>query len=675
MSPIGVPPASLELLSLLVESTGVEVDSTAQSEVLERSSNFQEALESIGLRVRWIRAPLQAVGPLARRTQPVVGWSTQGSPWLLDGASKRGFRAVSVTSPRKPRWRSEAELTQIFGAEPTRWALVEPALPAAAMSSKGSPRTPSQRLAALLWLERRDGVVVMIYGLITGLLSLATPLAIQVLINWLAFGALLQPIILLGGLLLLSLSIVAGLRLLQRVAIETIERRIFVRMVSDLTTRLARVEASALDGLHGPELANRFFDVLTLQKAIRSLLLDGFTALLQIGVAVILLGLYNPWLLVFDVLLLLGMYIVLVPLGRNAEYTAIKESKAKYAVAAWIEEISRHSVALRMNRAEIAEGKSERLALAWLEQRTQHFRIVLRQYAGVQSFQALMSVALLIACGILVMQGQLTIGQLVAAEFIVNSALTGLVKFADKLDTLYDLMAGIDKLGALLDLPAESPDGLGVLPTSEPAEIELVELPHNTRELSLHLQPGSKTVLLTPPGDRHQELVQAIAGLRDPSKGIVRRDGTAVRLLRPSARYETVALIHPSDLIHGSIRENISLGNPQLTEHDIWHALAEVQLRERVEELGLQTIIPPQGGPLSIAEQRAILVARAIINQPRLVVADGILDGLPRANRDHLQQTLLRATAPWTSLLFTAEPFAPLPGVRAVDLRTQDGSL
>jgi len=666
----------VELLSVLTARAGVEITPELLSTAVARSERFEQAAQAVGLRVRWVVSTVDDAAPLARHDMPVVAWTDHGACWVLDGVAGPRVRAFPLDDPRGPRWMSLAQLRRQLGDGAIPWAMVEATLPAAPLASgSGALASPMRRLLSLLWMERRDGGVVVLYGTVAGLLSLATPLAIQVLINWLAFGALLQPIFLLGSALLVALALAAGLQLLQRMAVETIERRIFVRMVADLSGRLSRVQATALDGLHGPELANRFFDVLTLQKAASTLLLDGFTALLQVTVAVLLLGLYHPWLLLFDLFLLAGMAAALLPLGRGAQQTAINESKAKYAMAAWIEEIARHPVALRMNGAQIAERKAERLARAWLERRRDHFVVFLRQYAGVQALQVVMSVVLLVASGALVLRGQLTVGQLVAAEFIVNAALVGFAKFADKLDTVYDLLAGVDKLGTLLDLPPEEPVGLprdDNGPIGVSLEGATLRYPDGggIAPVDLELAPGSRTIVLGATSSGKSTLAQLVVGLRAPGMGHIRHDDVDLSQLRPEDRYRNVALLRPEDLLHGTVRENITMGRVWVDDTHVWKVLDAAGLRRRVEDLsgGLDTVLAPSGSPLSEIEQRCLLVARALVCPPRLMVVDGVLDGLPHPERHRLRDVLTDPGAPWTLLLLTADARVPAHPARLLTL-------
>ena len=669
VSEVATPSSLVELLQTLSVDMGLAVPdeeihaaAAAVDAATPWTSQLEEAGAGVGLAMRWLVAPVDDAMVLARPDLPVVGRSEAGVFWVLDGRGPGLVHGVPVDDPRGGQWMTAASLRRRVGSEAQTWALVEPILPAAPLASPEKPRSPWRRLQALLSLEGRDVVVVMLYGAVAGLLALATPLAIQVLINWLAFGALLQPILVVGSALFVCLALAAGLQLLQRLGVETIERRIFVRTVGDLAARLSRVRVAALDGASGPELANRFFDVLTLQKAASTLLLDGFTAVLQVAVAVTVLGLYHPWLLLFDVLLLAGMALVLFPLGRGAQRTAILESKAKYRVAAWIEEVARHPMMLRQDGSRLAERRAETLAREWLDTRRDHFAVFIRQYFGVQALQVLMSATLLVTSGILVLEGQLTIGQLVAAEFIVTTALLGFAKFADKLDTVYDLLAGVDKLGNLLDLPPERLSGLPGR-ANGPSDLELLGVAHSGSAgelgpLDLQVAPGERVLIAGPPGAGKSTLASIATGIRTPQHGVVRRQGIDLRELRPDARYRGVIKVCESDLLGGTVRDNVSLGRDGVTDPAIWAALDEVGLRRTVELLpqGLETMMTSGGHPLSLPDQRRLLIARAIVSEPRLVIVDGVLDGLPGDLRRRLQRVVSRLGVPWTLLLLTSEP-------------------
>lgn len=320
--------------------------------------------------------------------------------------------------------------------------------------------SPLRRTRQLLALEREDIVVIVIYGIALGLLSLAVPIAVQSLVNTVAFGSLIQPLVVLAVLLAVALTGAAILRALQVRIAEMLQRRLFVRIVTEIGGRLPRVSAKALEAANGPELLNRFFDVFTTQKSVASLLLGGVDALLIALVGLIVLAFYHPALLAFDIVLIICAILVLIPMGRGGTATSVAESKAKYAVAGWLEEMARHPLSFKLaGGEEFAAARINTLAGAYLAKRDRHFRIVFRQVVGALTIEVLASVSLLAVGGILVIERQLSIGQLVAAELIVTAVVASIAKLGGKVEVFYDLVAAVDKLGEILDLPIERSDG------------------------------------------------------------------------------------------------------------------------------------------------------------------------------------------------------------------------
>jgi ABC-type bacteriocin/lantibiotic exporter with double-glycine peptidase domain len=660
-----------ELLEELASKLGVSTHRAVRVRAVQHArgdnaeQRFADAAAALGLAARTLVGPLEEVVTLARPDAPVV-WraSTLGQPswWVADGWQRGRVRVRSMDDPRAARWMTPANLYELVSIPETVHALlVEKMWPAAALSATGEHVEPAERLRKLLYLERADVGIVVVFAVAIGILSLATPITIQVLINWVAFGALRQPILGLGFVLLVCLGLAAGLRVVQRITIEVLQRRLFVRAVSDISSRLARVKLEAFDGVHGPELLNRFFDVLTLQKATRALLLDGLSAALQAGVGLAVLAFYHPVLLLFDLVVIGAMALVLVPLGRGAQKTAIDESKAKYAVAGWMEEIARHPIAFKQGGATLGETRADALTQRWLAKREAHFRVFMRQYLGGQLVQVGLAVGLLVLCGALVLDGALTLGQLVAAEFIVASALAGFAKFTDKLETVYDLLAGVDKLGTVVDLPVERADGL---PISEGAAPELWLdgvrcaglTPTGEQGLDLMFPSGTVTSLWVPPDAGRARLAEICAGLRRPMVGRVLRDGLDMGYARPEVVHANTHLLRADGVIRGSLLDNVTLGREDIDEAEALMTMEQLGLGRYLRELseGAFTLVESGSSSLSRGQSAMLLVARAVVAGPGLVVVDGILDGLPQSVRRAAIQAL--ATSERTVVLLSEDP-------------------
>ena len=389
---------------------------------------------------------------------------------------------------------------------------------------------PLRRLWDFLTPDRAGIWIVVGSAIGLGILTLATPIAAQALVNFLAFGGLMQPLIVVGALLLFFLAFAGAIRVFKFYIVEILQRRVFVRVVSDLSARLPRVRVDAYDKGHGPELVNRFFDVLTVQKAGSALLIDGLDIALQATIGLFVLGFYHPILLMFDVALVAAIVFILLGLGRGAIASARRESDAKYKVASALEELANAPTTYKLAGApEFARSRLAGLASNYITARRGHFGVVLRQLLGAVTLHAVASTALLTLGGWLVINEQLTLGQLVAAELIVSVALQSFVKFGKQLEAYYDLMAGVDKLGILFDLPTEEDHGESHVPGAGGAELEL-------RDVTYHYPSGSTGIedfsLRVAPNER-----VAVRGTRRSGKSTLADlvSGLAGRRVRPRA--------------------------------------------------------------------------------------------------------------------------------------------
>ncbi len=523
---------------------------------------------------------------------------------------------------------------------------------------------PLARLRALLELERRDLWVVVIYSAGVGLLTLVVPVAVQAVVNFIAFGSLLQPLVILTLFVLVALGFSSVMNAFRVLTVEIIQRRLFVRVTTDFAQRLVRVKAEAFDRLYGPELVNRFFDVVTVQKSAAALLMDGLSLVMQTALGMVLLAVYHPLLLAFDVFLLLVMTVIIFVLGRGAVPTAIKESKAKYAIAAWLEEIAAHVPAFKSSSGTAyALGRTDALAQEYLVLRKTHFKVVLRQIIGSLALQAFASALLLGIGGFLVMRGQLTLGQLVAAELIVTTVVSGFSKFGKKLETYYDMLAALDKLGQMIDLPLER-DPSGAPPAAAgPASVELVDVRLEAAAgepaldgVSLQIAPGERLAVTGPSGSGKSALASLLYGLRRPESGVVLADGLDARDLSLTDLREKSALVRDADVIWDTIQHNVSMGRPDIDIAQVHAALEQVGLLADVLALpeGLKTQLGGGGAPLTGAQAVRLALARAIVGRPRLLIVDAVLDriGDPKVH-ELVCRTLFDEDAPWTLVCIT----------------------
>lgn len=526
--------------------------------------------------------------------------------------------------------------------------------------------SPTARLWGFVRTEKDDMWIAIIYSVVIGLLSLVVPLATQMLVNTVAFGALMQPVVILTLVVLAGLSFAGALQVLRAWVVEIIQRRFFVRIGCDLVQRLLRVSAESFDRHHGPELVNRFFEVITVQKGSALLLIDGLSLFMQTMLGMMLLAIYHPYLLVFDVVLLVAILLILFAGGRGAISTSIAESKAKYDVVAWLEELARHMITFHSGHGSAyAVRRADHLFATYVGYRAQHFRILIRQKIGFLALQAVASAVLLGVGGWLVIERQLTLGQLIAAELVVTAILSSLAKYSKYLETYYDLVAATDKLGHLEDIVVErngrdpiAARGKGVAYRLKSVSYGYPGRPNVLRELDWTIEPGVNIGLTGDSGKGKSTLLDMLYGLRTPTSGVVEIDDHDIRQMDLARVRSRIALVRSTEIFHGTIEDNLRLGNIDATTLEIRKALAGVGLLDEIAAMpdGLQTELATGGKPLSSGQAIRLLIARAILASPRLIILDECLDQIDDAvERDLLLDVLFDSAAPWSVLAATED--------------------
>lgn len=635
---------------------------------LEPAAVLQALAFDAGLITEIVR---RSVGDVLADAEPSYPWlairrGEDGRPEAIAVLRKSvgGAVVASPDSPAAPsRW-STASLCRWLGvpdaSSPTAWILAEPAAPLARLRSPGAePITPLARLRALLAGERRTLWVAVIYSVFIGLLTLVLPVAVQAMVNTLAFGNAIQPLVVLTFFVFVALTFSMGMNTARAKVVEIIQRSIFAKVATDVTWRLLHVRASAFDKHHGPELVNRFFDTVTVQKSASLLLIDGLSIAMQTVVSMLLLALYHPWLLAYDVLLVAGMVIIFFLLGHGAIRTSIYESKAKYALEAWLEQLAAKLVTFKSDGGHAyAVHRSHALLEDYLHYREAHFRILLRQIVGSFALQALASASLLGIGGWLVVERQLTLGQLVAAEIIVAGMMSAFTKFGKQLEVFYDLCAAIDKLGGLVDLPLERAGGDSEPAPSGPLGVEARNLaytmPGDTEPVlalaEWSVAAGDRVGITGPSGSGKSTLADVLFGLRTPGSGTLLVGGIDIRAIPLRALRQRVAVVRSIELFAGSILENVALGREHVTYDAVAGALARVGLLDDLLALpgGLGTELHQQGRPLSHRQACRLMVARAIVDRPGLLILDGVLDQLDVDEQARLAAEIFAPTAPWT---------------------------
>jgi putative ABC transport system ATP-binding protein len=636
------------------------------------SHRLQELAPSWRLRIDMLEASLRGAVALVRPTAPLalIKRTANGAiDWLLiaDHHGKK-VKVHSAETPEVARWISLRQLRRMIGDEGGgryAWLALQPLLPCEPLhEDHGHAESPHWRYLQLLAPERSDIFVIVIFAVVVGLLALSTPIAVEALVNTVAFGQFIQPVVVLAVMLFVFLALAAAMRAVQTYVAEIIQRRIFVRITSDLAQRLPRVRRDFWNHHYGPELINRFFEVVTVQKITTQLLLDGLALLLQTLVGMTVIAFYHPVLLGFDVFLLLLIVGVVFVLGRGAVGTSIDESKQKYATAAWLEELARHPTVFRSHSGvSFAVDQANRRVTGYLLARQVHFRVLMRQIIATLALQVLASTVLLGLGGWLVITGELTLGQLVAAELIVTVIVGSFAKIGKYLEGYYDVMASVDKLGHLFDMPMQSHDGVelprtssGMAVTIEEFSIDdMVDASAPRRQSNFVVGAGEHVAVIGSTGRARSHLLDVISGVALSPGGHVEFDGYDLRRVSPESVYSQAALVRQPEIFAATIAENIHVGRGDVTEEDIRRALEATGLLDEFLDLseGLSTPLDSEGHVLSHDQRVRLMFARAIAGAPRLLLIDGAIDLLPDELVDEVVRGAARALPSCTFIVST----------------------
>lgn len=310
----------------------------------------------------------------------------------------------------------------------------------------------------MLDTERRTIRYIIFYAIVTGLISLTLPLGTQAVFNLVSTGAVFASTYILIGVVVLGV-LLGGIMLIgQMTLVEAIEQRLFAKAAIEFAYRLPRIKAEALDEENPPELVNRFFDILTVQKSLTKLLIDLMFAGMQVIFGVVVLAFYHPVFIALGVLTILLIVIVYMLNYRRALRTSIEESAHKYETVDWLEQVAGALPRYRNDAQERTRAleRTDELTAQYLHARNDHFRVLKQYFGWGVALRTLLTGGLLIAGTLFVVSRQMTLGQFVAAEVLIVQISGSIEKLITGVSTIFDALTSVEKLAAVTDLPLDT---------------------------------------------------------------------------------------------------------------------------------------------------------------------------------------------------------------------------
>ncbi len=498
--------------------------------------------------------------------------------------------------------------------------------------------TSSQRLINLLKIDKKDVYQILYYAIFAGLVSLSLPLGIQAIINLIQSGRVSVSWIVLVFIVIIGVALVGILSLMQLRITENLQQKIFIRSSFEFGFRLPKITSAELYNEYPPELANRFFDTITIQKGAAKLLVEFSSALLQIVFGIILLSLYHSYFILFGIFLLVLLYIIFKFSYASGISTSIKESKFKYKVASWLQEIARNNYSFKTStNFNFALSKNDRLVSDYLKQREKHFDVIKKQFTQLIVFKIIITAGLLLLGGYLVLEQQLNIGQFVAAEIIILLVINSVEKIVLGLETLYDMLTAVEKIGQITDLDIEEKSSESIDYCYKMIQLDAENISYKfpggahfvLEKINLTINQSDKIYLDGDNGSGKTTLIRILSGLVPPTSGsLYINDDTYRKINLQQYRSQIGTIISGETPFEGTLLENITFNNPNVSQNDLKWAIDSVNLGDFIKSLpdGLDTKLYPEGKQLSSSNAQKILLARSIITRPKILFYEDVLD-------------------------------------------------
>jgi ABC-type bacteriocin/lantibiotic exporter with double-glycine peptidase domain len=543
--------------------------------------------------------------------------------------------------------------------------------------------TPVKRFWGLLRPDHKEIKNVYVYAVFNGLINLSLPLGIQAIINLIQGGQVSTAWVVLVSVVVAGVTATGVLQIAQLGITENLQQKIFARSAFEFAFRIPKVKMEAIYKHHAPELMNRFFDTLTVQKGLSKILIDFSTAVLQVLFGLILLSFYHPFFILFSVILIILVYAIFSFTGKPGLQTSLNESKYKYKVAHWLEELARTSTTFKLaGKTNLPLTKMDSEVGAYLNARESHFNILVQQYSLMVAFKAIVAAGLLAMGGILVMQQLMNIGQFVAAEIIILLVMSSVEKLVMSMESIYDVLTALEKIGQVTDLEIERTEGIDTIceEGSSGMKVELQDIkftyPDGDKvilsDITETVESGQRVIICGENGSGKSTLLQIIAGLYDVTQGQVIYNGLPKGNLNLTSLRSSIGDCSAHEqLFDGTVLENIAVGRPGATFENVRWAVQKLNLDRFINELpnGYDTHIDPQGKKLSKSVIQKLLLARSIADRPKLLLLEDALEHLDDTERRGVVDFLVSEDNDWTIIAATADNYFRSKADKVIEMK------
>lgn len=504
------------------------------------------------------------------------------------------------------------------------------------LAKKLSVREVLAFFGSILGAERNYYALAVVYGVGISVLSLALPISVQMLVNTVANTGLPTPLLVLS-LTLFGLLVLSGMLNALRIHLmDMFARRFYARMVSEIATRSVFALNPFFHDNSKGSLFNRYFDIVIVQKTTPTLLVGGFTIVLQAGFGFVLVSSYHPWFLAYNLIITLAIWIIWLIFGGRAIKSAVEVSHKKHAAAAWLENLGASNGFFKSRRhINEAMRRTDKVTAEYMEMHVRHFRHHFSQTLCFLILYAAASAALLGLGGWLVIQGELTLGQLVAAELVLSVSFFGISQLGIYMAYFYELCAALEELSLFYDVAQDNSGDSGE-PLIGDGSIEFSNARGDARgvttTLDLYIPSGARVLGVAETPGVQREMTNFLKRHVRPTAGYIALGGQDIGNVQAYELRQQIIVLDRPNAIEMTIREYLRLSGSQVTSSQTFKVLRTVGLESTIEQLkdGLDTQVASTGWPLTITENMQLKLAAAIIAKPRVLVLGQLFDTIPK---------------------------------------------
>jgi ABC-type bacteriocin/lantibiotic exporter with double-glycine peptidase domain len=546
--------------------------------------------------------------------------------------------------------------------------------------------TPLKRLFGMLRKERKDIANIYIYAIVVGILGLSLPLGIQAIIGLVSGGLAFSSVYVLIGVVIIGVVVSGVMQIYQLTLVEILQRRVFTKAAFEFTYRIPRVKSEAILGSYAPELMNRFFDIINVQKALPKVLIDMTAAVIQIVFGILLLSLYHPYFIAFGFLTIIIVVLVIYYNAPKGLETSLAESKYKYKVAQWLEDIARTLYAFKSaGSTNLPMQKMDYLVNNYLKYRKKHYKVLLNLYGNAVFFKAFITGLLLVLGTSLVIDRQISLGQFVASEIIIVLVVNSVEKLISGTETVFDLLTAIEKMGHVTDLPLERQRGLQVNfhEQNHGLDIKIQNLSYRypdgkrniLKNLSLDIKANESICITGTNGSGKETLLKILSAIFTDFEGSISYNGLSIRDVNLTSIRDAIERNLALDLVFdGTLLDNIVMGRTGITLQDVTWALENLRMSENIAELseGFNTQMIAGGKRFSESFIAKLSVARCVVEKPKLLMITDIYRELHKTERMSAAAFLTDKNNPWTLITISNDPMVMAACDRVIVLNEGD---